>query len=326
MHGETPPITNPLARLLSRRLVFVTGKGGVGKTTITAALGLLAAQQQKRVLICEVASTPAFGHIFENKKIGFNPKTVAPNVDVANLEPEPCLVSFITRFVKVRRIAKALVKNRVAKRFFDAAPAVLETVVLERIERLSRDQWQKRALYDFVVVDLPSTGHAITFLDTPRMMAKLAKRGALADHLTGLAQRLAKPGWAEIVIVTHLEELPVQESIELWNSAKATLAIPVETIIINRIRNSHLPRELRRRLLSTKPDSNSSIVQAARLASAWEEREKRLVKRMKEATGANIIEVPWNPGHQRERQLLDSISQHLEGFAGTDEGFETSIS
>ena len=325
MQGETPPKTNPLARLLSRRLVFVTGKGGVGKTTITGALGLLAAQQNKRVLICEVAATPAFGHIFENKKLGFNPKNVAPGIDVANLDPEPCLVAFITRFVKVRQIAKALVKNRIAKRFFDAAPAVLETVVLERIERLSRDHRQKRASYDFVVVDLPSTGHAITFLDTPRMMAKLAKRGALADHLTGLAERLAKPGWAEIVIVTHLEELPVQESIELWANAKATLPISVETIILNRLRNSHLPREVRQRLLLTKSDDKTSLVQAARLASAWEEREKLLVNRMKQETGANIIEVPWNPGHQRERELLDLIADHLRGFAGTDESIQSSI-
>ena len=176
---------------LERDLLFVTGKGGVGKTTVAAALAVAAVRQGKRVLLCDLAVSSAFAQIFNVPEVGFTPVAVEPGLWASRCDPEQSLVTFLTRFVKVKRVAKALVKNRIARRFFEVAPGVYETVVLQRIAWILRHPEKIASDIDLIIVDLPSTGHAVSYLDVPRRMAQLVRLGPLAELLENLADLLA---------------------------------------------------------------------------------------------------------------------------------------
>jgi anion-transporting ArsA/GET3 family ATPase len=305
----------PLDLLLGKRLLFVTGKGGVGKTVVCAALATVAKARGKRVLLAEVTSQSAFETIFHRSAVGFQPREISDGIWATVCDPTQCLIDFITRFVKVRRIAHALVNNRITRRFFDAAPGVLEAVVMERIGWLQEPGPKKRLPpFDLVIVDMPSSGHALTFLDVARDMARLVKSGPLANHLNQLADRVANPDEAELVLVSQPEELPVEETIDLWKGARAKLVVPTRTVIMNRVRRTGLDPDERERLADVGLDQlgGSAELRAARLLARWERHDLELIGHLKSAIDVALIELPWLPAFDDELDLVQRIAAHLE--------------
>lgn len=303
-------------RLLERRLLFLTGKGGVGKTTVAAALAVEAVRRGKRVLLCEVAAQSAYGRIFHNSQVGFEPVEVEPKLWATVCDPQQSLVVFLARFVKVKRIAKALANNRVARRFFDAAPGVIETVVLERIGWFLTHDNPMYGHYDLVIVDLPSSGHAVSFLEVPRSMGRVIAAGALAEHLFELAELLADPDQVELVLVTQPEEMPVRETIELWAEAKERLDVSVRSVIINRVRRSGLSGRSAQMLASLSGDLPHTLA-AVCLAATWSVRDRKYVDMIEEALPADFLELPWETNYDDERDLVRQLEHHLrEGTRG----------
>ena len=302
-----------LSSLKKRRLVFFTGKGGVGKTTIAAAAGLHAARAGRRVLLCEVAMGSAFERIFARTGVGFEPVELESNLWATLVKPRKSLVTFLTRFVKIKRIAKALVSNRVARRFFDAAPAVLETVVLERIAWFLTQERQKSGHFDLIIVDLPSSGHAVSFLDVPRSMARLISVGALAEHLGELADLLSDRDKVELILVTQPEEMPVRETIELWGQARDRLEVGLNTVVINRVRCTALPDDIGDALRATDVETLSHpALAAAHLAATWEGRDKGFIELLRDEVPADFLEIPWLTDYTNERTLVDQVTNVLD--------------
>lgn len=303
-----------LDNVLDRRLLFVSGKGGVGKTTIAGALALRAAELGKRTLLCEVTADSAFKHVFDSPSVGFEPSRLQHNIWAALLDPTQSLVSFLTRFVKIKRVAKALVSNRVARRFFDAAPGVLETVVLERIGHFLNHDSHRYGHFDLVIVDLPSSGHAVSFLDVPRAMAKVIKVGALAQHLNELADLIADPQEVELLLVALPEEMPVRETIELWDLARERLQVAITTIIMNRMRSTGVSEEEANSLRSLEvPRDSHPLLKAAKLTATWEERDREFAELLRTSIPVEHLEVPWLPEHHTERDLIKAVQEALVG-------------
>ncbi len=216
--------------LLERRLVFVTGKGGVGKTSITAALGLLASQRGKRTLVCEVDAKGNLPDFFEAPRTGFDPSELAPGLFGMAMNTEESLKEYLSLQLKVPLLARI---GPLAKSFdfvATAAPGVKEILTVGKLCYEVREQ-----NYDIVIVDAPATGHVIGQLVAPQAINDLVKVGTVRDQTRWMVDLLEDPAVTGAVIVSAPEEMPVSETIELAQRMRAETRVDLAAVIVNKV-------------------------------------------------------------------------------------------
>lgn len=208
--------------LRDRRLLLFTGKGGVGKSTIVAALAVAAAARGLRPLVVELGHRASMGGLLAGgRAIGHAPAAVddAGRIHAMNLDQEAALFDHVLAQVKVRRLARAIVDTPALRRLFGAAPMVRELVTLTRLAALEAEEQAEREgggpRWQPILVDLDASGHARMLLDLPRVLRELAPAGPLATTGRRLEALLGDPARALLVLVTLAREVPAQETIEL---------------------------------------------------------------------------------------------------------------
>jgi len=210
-HRRLPPHTGcpvNVQEVLQSRLLLVTGKGGTGKTTLSATVGRLSAQRGRRTIVCEIDTfRPALTSVL-GREPGYEPTRVAPNLDICNVTWREALVEWLGDTVPGKRIVKAILDNRVVQPFLEATPGLRETVILSRVVKLCEQ-------YDQVVVDMPASGHAISLLGVPGVAMNLMRAGPIRDRAQQIKARLSRRDTA-LVIVALPEEMVVNETVELW--------------------------------------------------------------------------------------------------------------
>ncbi len=194
--------------VLQSRLLLVTGKGGTGKTTLSATVGRLNAQRGRKVIVCEVDTfRPALTAV-----VGVKPeyaiKRVGDNLDITNITWREALVEWLGDTVPGKRVVKAILDNRLVNTFLEATPGLRETVILSRVVKLCDE-------YDQVVVDMPASGHAISLLGVPGVAMNLMKAGPIRERAEQIHARLSRRDTA-LVLVALPEEMVVNETVELW--------------------------------------------------------------------------------------------------------------
>jgi anion-transporting ArsA/GET3 family ATPase len=221
--------------LLDRRLLFFTGKGGVGKSTVTAATALLAAEQGKRVLLVEVDAKNNLTALFEHAPVGFEPRQVHPGVYAMQMDTEASL----REYLKVQ--ARVPVFGRIGPmaRAFDfvatAAPGVKEILTVGKVCWELAESLAGRADWDLIVVDAAATGHVISQLDAPRAIQELVQVGPVRNQTGWMVELLSDPKLTALNVVTSPEEMPVNETIELVARAREELDVPLGVVIVNRV-------------------------------------------------------------------------------------------
>lgn len=292
--------------LLSARLIFVTGKGGVGKSTACAGLGRALAQRGKRVLIVETDTYSAMADLFQVTLSGSTPVRIDERLRLVNLLAEDALVEIIQQFVPGEKVARGIIGNRIASVFFNAAPSVNEFVILNRIYKYYNETEAGRPAYDHIVVDLPASGHAVTFLHVPQTLHGMMRVGSFAQLAKDIDALIVDPKRCAVVAVCLPEEMPVNETIELAGSIRERLRRPLSLALLNMV---HRPPFDQRHLDIFNAVQDSCAVQEApgqdrlddravrvlagtALAQEWFARDQRYAAILRERLNAPIVELP----------------------------------
>ncbi len=216
--------------LLDRRLLFVTGKGGVGKTAISAAIASLAAGRGKRTLVCEVDAKGDLARFFETGATGFEPREVQPCLHLMTLTTEESLREYLKLHVRLPLIARIGPLARSFDFVANAAPGVREILTVGKVT------WEVREdHYDLVVVDASASGHVVAQLGAPEAIDELVKVGVVSDQTGWMQDILHDPAQTGVVIVTTPEEMPVVETVELAGRLKAETHVDLAAVVANRV-------------------------------------------------------------------------------------------
>jgi anion-transporting ArsA/GET3 family ATPase len=221
--------------LLARRLLFFTGKGGVGKSTITAAMALLAADHGKRVLVIEVDAKGDVTDRFEARPVGFEPREVHPGVFVIALDTESSLKEYLKLNLRVPIVGRLGPLARVLDFVATAAPGVKEVLTIGKACWEAREAIEGRADWDLVLVDAAATGHVIAQLGAPQAIRELVAVGPVRSQTEWMTEILDDPGLTALNIVATPEEMPVAETIDLVDTVRAKLDVPLGVVVVNRV-------------------------------------------------------------------------------------------
>jgi Mrp family chromosome partitioning ATPase len=222
-----------LAEQLRRhQLVVVTGKGGVGKTTVSAALGRLLARN-RRVLLLEVDPRENLHHMLGVAPSGGEVVEAGPGLLLQNVRAIRVVEEMVRERVKVPLLARKVLGSPVFQHFVEGCPGLKEAAVLLHAQRLVRGD--RHAVADVVVLDAPATGHGVSLLAAPLLLSEVIPHGPIGELALDLAGFVADPRRCGIVIVTSAEEMPVHEALELIALLDGKLQRRPEAVVVNEL-------------------------------------------------------------------------------------------
>ena len=246
----------------------MTGKGGVGKTTVAVALGLRAAAEGKRAIVCEVASQENASRVFDHVEVGFHEVEMEENLWAISIDPDESMREYVLLQLKVRAMRDLLFRSRVFGYLAAATPGLKELVTIGKIWELTQlDRKVKSGRkYDLVIVDAPATGHGIGFLQTPRTFAAIARVGPIHSQAQQLNKLITDQDHTGTAIVALPEEMPVNESAALEHDLRNEVGVAVDRIYLNGLYPERFSKQEAERLGELADGSDGSSRAAARAA------------------------------------------------------------
>jgi len=204
------------AGLLDRRLVVFTGKGGTGKSTLSAALALAASKRGKRVLVCEVTARERVSELLGRPASGPQIHELLPNLYSVHVRPPEAMREYALMILRYETLYNLVFENKIVRYFLTAAPSLAEIVMLGKVYwHAAREMERGRPRWDLVVLDAPATGHGLTLLTVPDVFLGIVSEGPLARDMRDMQSLLKDPARCRTCIVTLPEEMPANEAIEL---------------------------------------------------------------------------------------------------------------
>ena len=307
--GSVPP-------LLDKRLLFVTGKGGVGKSTVATALGLVAARRGLRTIVAELASQERVQGLFgENEREQFRELELAPRLFTISIDPQQAMEEYLR--VKAGTLGQALGASRLFQAFAMATPGMRELLSIGKVWELAQLHRRTRggAPYDLVIVDAPATGHGVGLLRTPRTFADIARVGPIAHQGRTIADTIADPEFTGVVAVATPEEMPINETMALADEL-ARDKLPLDLVVVNAL---YPPRfafdeiaELNDALTRTRSALARSALRAALSEHARSGTQREQRDRLRERVDGRLVELPYVFADHVGLAQLDVLAGVLE--------------
>ncbi len=300
--------------LHDRELHYVTGKGGVGKTTVALATAMAAARDGRRVVLCELAG--------QARAAGLYGLSAAPpdrelqleeGLWTTTIDPLVALEEWAGRQIGSRRLVGLLTHSNAFAAFLNAAPGARELVTITKAGELGRgDRWVKgRSGYDLVVVDAPASGHGVGMLRTPRTFAEIARVGPIASQARKVVALLEDSSRSAVVAVALPAELSVSETLELEGRVAACLGRPLDAVVVNGV----LPRRFSardvERLTARDGAIPAPVVAAARRQHGQGSAQQGQLQRLRRHASAHVTTLPFVPSPRLGIEDVRALAERL---------------
>ena len=303
--------------LLDRRLVFVTGKGGVGKTSVAAALAELAARGGRRTLVCEMDAKGALADALGASWLAFEPTEVEPGLFAMAMNTEDALREYLRLFVRVPLLGKIGPLARTFDFVADAAPGVKEILAVGKLCHEVRERQ-----YDLLVVDAEATGHIVAQIGAPQVIRKLVQVGMVRDQTDWMLDILHDPATTGVVIVTTPEEMPVTETLDLLARLEPETGVSPTAVVANRVLEPWFDvgesgivdalDDHRAELVEVVGRGANAVVDAARIAEARRRiGEGHLARLHESAPGMPVLTVPELFTRATGRRVVTQVADAL---------------
>jgi anion-transporting ArsA/GET3 family ATPase len=312
--------------LLDRRLIVVTGKGGVGKTTVAAALGRLAARSGRRTTVVEVGGSSRVAELFgrRSREPGSEVR-LEDGLSALSIDPDLALLEWV-QALGGRVPGRILTSSGTFQYFAAAAPGAREIVTMIKIWRLASARRGGRRSPDLVIFDAPATGHALGMLRSPETFSRIARVGPIVRDTGHVRELLADPSRSAYVGVAQGTEMAVTETIELQQGLGEATGRGLDAVVVNAL----LPRrfsagELERIDALRANGRGASAAAVAAAARAAHEVHARASYQHGQVTrlrrrGFEVLPLPfvWTPA--LDLDALDHLVARLDhGLERTDE-------
>ena len=284
----------PVADLLDKRLVFVTGKGGTGRSTVALSLGIAAAARGKRTIVCELSAQEHTSVILRRAEIGFHEVELRENLWGISIDPDHAMHEYILLQVKVRALGDLLYRSKMFSYLTAATPGLREMVTIGKIWELAQLDRKGRP-YDLVIVDAPASGHGIGFLQTPKTFAEIARVGPIHAQAKTVHRFLTDRERAGAVIVALPEEMPVNESAMLEREL-TEVGVAVDRVYMNALYEARFSDQEVGRIGAARELAEGATEAALRAALSHRRRaetERAQLDRLRKLISAPIVTLPF---------------------------------
>ncbi|MBD3871102.1 MAG: ArsA family ATPase [Acidobacteria bacterium] len=225
-----------LNRLDQLQLLVVTGKGGVGKSTVTAALGAHLANRGRKVLLIEVDPRENLHQLLDTPPSGGEIVEAAANLWIQHIDPRELLDDLVREKLKVGALVRKVLASPVHLHFTEGAPGLKQTAVFGRALRMVEGHGPKELRRpDVVILDAPASGHGIAWMAAPQLVSEVISSGPIGKMAAEIATFLADRERFGSIVVTTAEEMPVQEVLELLDAMSTRLDRRPELVVVNSI-------------------------------------------------------------------------------------------
>ena len=311
-----------MAGLLDKRLLFVAGKGGVGRTTVAASLGLLAARRGKRTIVVEVAGQERVSKSFRHAGVGYQETELAENLYAISIDPDKSLEEFLVDQVGSKRLAGLLFNNRIFEYFAAATPGLRELVTIGKVWELALLERRRRgdAPYDLVILDGPPTGQGLGMLRTPQTFADVARVGPIRKKALTIDGFLRDSSQTGVITVALPEEMPVNETVEFGARLRKQMGYDPGLVVMNALLPDRFSADDAERIEGVNGGSGDAAVAAALRVALSEHRRSAAqgaqLRRLEDGVGETpVVLLPFlfdpDLGIDEWDELSHDLEEHL---------------
>jgi anion-transporting ArsA/GET3 family ATPase len=312
------------ASVIDRRVHFVIGKGGVGKTTVAAAMATLLARRGRRTLAIEMDVAGRLPALLGGREPSLVPFEVQPDLHVLGIDGRAALEEYLGLVIPVKRLLSTVFSSRLYQYFVAVAPGLKELMTVGKIWYEATREERGRPLWDAIVVDAPATGHGLQHLRMPEAARETFGAGLVQREATKIVDLLRDARRTAVHVVTLAEEMPVTETLETVRELTGPLAMSLGYVVANRLHRRHFA-----------PERIAALAAAARVAAAneaplleavaarateesgWTAINGQNLARLREALPAvPVVELPYLFVEEFDGRALDSLAGTLEEGMG----------
>lgn len=284
------------------KLTFITGKGGVGKSAVTAALATALASLKYKVGVVELGET-RMADFFGTPPPNYEGTRCDPYITLFNLDAPSCFQEYAG--LHLPKQALLLLKNRWVHHFIDATPGLNEILLLGKITSLLTEKPR-----DFLLIDAPATGHTISLCDAPRIALQVLKHGPLKSTVGKIWDLLHLPNQTSFLLVTQLENFIVEETIELYRQLTQTFDLSTQGLLIN----GQIPAEetFTKEIPGGYPAEARPLAEILLAAQAKQSRQQTLFSQLKKEIPLDFESLRWEELVPQESCLRQELAAKLK--------------